>query len=112
MMLFFVLSYLITPSSSKASTAEEELKIARQSLFDCQMIRVQEIDNYQSDARVIALRLTNLCLGEYKALNRITAQENFDNSNEKRMFTIDQNSKIFKIDASLPVVMMNRQGNL
>ena len=38
---------------------------------------------YQSDARVAALTLTNLCLDEYQTFNRKVAQYNFYNSKER-----------------------------
>ena len=104
-----VSSYLLTPSDCEANTSQEEIETARQLLVACQMLHVPDIDDKQSDVRVVALSLTNPCLDEYQALNRITARHNYDNSNERRMFTTEQNSKMLKIEASLPVVNVHRQ---
>ena len=100
---------MFIPADSKATTSKEDIEIARQTLSNCQKSRVQGIDDKQSDARVITLNLTNLCLVEYETLNRMTAQENFDTTNERRMFTIEQNLIMLKIEASLNVVKVNRQ---
>ena len=88
-MLFIVVSYLLVPADSKANTSKEDIEIARQALSNFQKCRGQGIDDKQSDAREIALNLTNLCLVEYETLNRMTARKNFDTTNERRMFTIE-----------------------
>ena len=97
------------PSDCEANSSLEETEAARQLLFACQILHVMDIDDENSDARVVAFNLTNLCLDEYQTLNRMTARHNYDNSNERRMFTIEQNSKMLKIEASLPVVIVHRQ---
>jgi hypothetical protein len=107
--LFFIaMCYLFAIPVYTASKSEGEIEMARDRFFDCQVKHLQTIDNKQSDVNVVALNLTNLCLDEYKALNKIVAQHSLDTSNERRMFTIDRNADYSKIDASLPLVNMNR----
>lgn len=85
--LFIAVSHLLLPTNSKATTLKEDVAVAQQSLFSCQKKQVQAIDDKKSDARVIALNLTELCLDEYETLNRIMARSNYDTTNERRMFT-------------------------
>lgn len=108
-MLVIAASHLLMPTDSKASSLTETIEIANQALVSCQKSQVQSIDDKQSDAKVIALKLTDACLDEYEALTKMTAKEKFDTSNERRMFRTDQNAKMLKIEASLPAVRKNRQ---
>ena len=86
--------------------------MARNEFLNCQVTKIREIDDKLKDAKAIALQLTDLCNDEYEALNKIFARYNLDTSNERRMFTIDRNAEIVKIDASLPIVNLNRYGEL
>ena len=107
-----LLGYLFIPSVSAANEAEEKIEIARNKFFNCQIENVQQIDDSKSDAKAIALALTNQCDKEYAAQNKIFAQYNLDNSNERRMFTVDQNAKMLKIEASIHIVKLYRGGKL
>jgi len=106
--LFIVVSLVFASPICDASKVDEKLEHARHLFFDCQTKNIQKIDNKQSDVKLVALALTNVCLDQYEALNKIIAQYDFDNSNERRMFTIDQNADYSKIDASLAIVNKNR----
>lgn len=108
LMILIAMSYLFVSPVCEANKVEEKIENARNLFFDCQTKNIQKFDNIQSDAKVVALNLTNLCLDEYEALNKIIARYNLDTSNERRMFTIDRNADYLKIDASLPMVNMNR----
>jgi len=108
LLLFVVTSFLIVPASCIAATASEKIETAQKLFFDCQVKNVQAINDNHLEAEVVALKLTNHCLDEYKALNKITARYNYDTSNEQRMYKLEQNSERLKIDASLPLVNMNR----
>lgn len=107
-LLFVVTNFLIAPAFCIAATAPEKIETAQKLFFDCQVKNVQAINDNHLEAEVAALNLTNHCLDEYKALNKITASHNYDTSNEQRMYKLEQNSERLKIDASLPVVNMNR----
>ena len=107
-MIFFAMSYVFVSPICEANEVEEKIENARKLFFECQTKNIQKIENKQTDAKVVALNLTNFCLDEYEALNKIIAQYDFDTSNERRMFTVDRNADYSKIDASLPMVNMNR----
>jgi len=107
-----LINYHLATSVCLANEAEEKIEAARDNLLSCQVTNVKELDDKLTDAREIAFALTNLCIAEYSALNKISARYHFDNSNERRMFSIDQDSEIAKIDASLPIVSLNRNGKL
>ena len=107
-LLLIVSSSLLISANCQANSPLEEIEVARQLLFACQESHVLDIDDKQSDVSIVALNLTNLCLDEYQALNRTAAQYNYETSNERRMFTIEKNSNMLKIEASLPVVNQNR----
>ena len=109
MALLIAVGHLLIPTESKATVSKEEIEIALQSLLGCQKNQVQKVDDRHLDARIVALKLTNLCLDEYENLNKMTAQNDYDTSNERRMFTIEQNSRMLKIEASFPVVKGNRE---
>jgi hypothetical protein len=110
--LVLLMSHLLSLSVCAAATSDEEIQVARDVFFDCQIANLDEIDDKVTDATIVALNLTNLCIDEYKALNRVYARHNLDTSNERRMFVIERNVDIDKIDASLPLVTMNRNGDL
>jgi hypothetical protein len=107
--LVILVSYLFTATESRAAASNDSIEVAHQALVNCQKSQVQIIDDSQSDVRVIALKLTNACLSQYQNLSKVTAKKKYDNSNERRMFRIEQNAKVLKIDASLAVVRMNRR---
>lgn len=107
-----VLSNFFVISASAANEEERKVEEARKEFFNCQIGYVRIIDDHDSDIKNIALALTNHCGKEYAAQNKIFASYSLDNSNERRMFTVDQNSDGLKIDASLHIVGLNRQGKL
>ena len=108
LVIFVAMSYVFTSPICEANEVEQKIENAGKLFFDCQNKNIQNIDNKQLNATVVALNLTNICLDEYEALNKIVAQYEFDTSNERRMFTVDRNADYSKIDASLPIVNMNR----
>ena len=96
---------------SLASTAiaiEQEIEAARQQFADCQSQHVSQVNSAFDEDRRAALELTNHCLSHYRAWVKRVARKDFDNSNEQRMFAIDQFSYSVKIEVSLPVVTRNR----
>ena len=101
---------LISRNAYPASDIEEDISKSQQDFYACQLGGIQTVDNGQSDAAPIALALTNYCAKQYDATIKILARQNIDNSNERRMLTIDQNAKAIKIEASLHIVLTHRQG--
>jgi hypothetical protein len=108
--LLFLLttSALLLPSFGTAAAANEKVEIARKAFYDCQIDRLAAIDVDNMEERSAALELTNLCLDQYRAMVKAVARHSLDNSNERRMFSIDQASDYAKIDASLAVIVANR----
>lgn len=96
------------PGASPAGSADEDVARAREAFLNCQMEHLQAVNEKYTDARAAALGLTELCLDEYQALNKTMARQDYNTSNERRMFTIEQNAKMLKIEASLPLVSGSR----
>ncbi len=95
-----------------AGQVDESVETAHHDFVECQMASIESIDDGRSNAKEIALDLTNHCIDEYENLIKIHARESLDNSNERRMFTIERNADFEKIDVSLPLVKLNRAGEL
>lgn len=94
---------------SVASAAEEAVQKTREAFLTCQVEGLATVDDGVSDPSSIAFALTSHCEEEYAAMTKAIARHNLDNSNEQRMFTIDQNAKVIKIEVSLPLVLEHRQ---
>ncbi len=105
-LVFFIA--LSVPIVSAAGSSDEDIANARESFLNCQMEHLQAINEQYADVREAALGLTELCLDEYQALNKMMARQNYDTSNERRMFTIEKNSRMLQIEASLPLVNDSR----
>jgi len=56
--------------------------------------------------------LTNYCEKEYAAQNRVISPYKLDNSNERHMFVGEKNADVLKIEASLQIVLLHRNGGL
>ena len=108
--LYGVVCFVPVPLASAATAAEDKIQVARELFFNCQKANIEKIVEGQTDAKLAALNLTNSCRDEYRALNKAIAQNRFDTSNEQRMFRIDQNAEMLKIEASLAIVNLHRQG--
>ena len=93
---------------SAAESPDEDIANARDAFLSCQMEHLQAINEQYADVREAALGLTGLCLDEYQALNKMMARQNYDTSNERRIFTIEKNSRMLQIEASLPLVSGSR----
>ena len=100
---------LFSPSTWAASSADENISRSQKEFYSCQLTGIKTLDDGQTDVRSIALKLTNYCEKQYAQMNKTAARHNIDNSNERRMFTIDQNAKQIKIEASLEIVLSHRQ---
>jgi len=108
LLLISAIGSLVVSPLGWASDAEVIIENMRNAFYNCQIKNLQTIDIGQLKEQKAALTLTNLCLEEYSALNKILARQNLTTSNEQRMFTIDQNSDYAKIDASLPMIKLKR----
>lgn len=107
-----VLSNLFVISASAANEGKKSVEEAQKLFFNCQIENVQIIDDHDSDARTLALALTNHCGGEYASWNKLFARHNFDTYNEQRMFSVEQDSDALRIDASIQIVDLHRRGQL
>lgn len=108
LLFLLTMSALLLPSIDTAAAANETVEIARKAFYDCQIDRLAAIDVDDMEERAAALELTNLCLDQYRGMVKAVARHSLDNSNERRMFSIDQASDYAKIDASLAVIAANR----
>ena len=113
LMFTLVFALCLPLSNAGAGEAEEkQIETAQDEFYRCQVEQVKIIDDAITDVRAVALELTNYCAREYTAMNKIIARYQIDNNNERRMFTVDQDSDALKIDASRPIVEMYRSGSL
>jgi hypothetical protein len=111
-LICIVLSNLFVISASAANEGKKRVEDAQKIFFNCQIKNVQIIDDHDSDARTVALALTNHCGEEYASWNKLFARYNFDTHNEQRMFSVEQDSDALRIDASIQIVDLHRRGQL
>ena len=102
----------VAPPRNNTEASELEVKNAMEAFFNCQIDSAPKIDDKISDARTIALAVTNYCYREYVVQYEVFGKYNLDNNNQRRMFAQKQNSNELKIEASLHIVLLNRSGNL
>ena len=95
---------LLLFSGASLASGATQTEAARASFAHCQQQHLAAISTAHENDRDAALALTNRCADEYGMLVKSIARSEFDSSNERRMFSIDQNSTMLKIEASLPAI--------
>lgn len=92
--------------------AQDTADRAMRAFLDCAAAHADDVDDKQSDARTIALALTDRCGREYDAATNAWAAAHLSNDNQRRMFKQRRDATDARIEASLNIVLANRTGNL
>ena len=102
----------VGPSADQRVQLEAEAKRAMDAFADHAIAVVPSLDDRVSDARTIALAVTNACATEYNAWVEAKVQLSAQTGQGKRLFRQLAYSADGKIQWGLPVVLRYRNGTL
>ena len=106
------LASCIGPSTEQRQQLDAEAKRAMRAFADHAIAVVPSLDDKISDARTIALAVTNACAEEYNAYTQATLKSTMRTGTGQRYYLALMNSAEEKINWGLPVVLRYRNGTL